>query len=237
MSLSPVSEVSKLLKILAIKTDRLHRLTLIFAIAIATAWSTSLINWRDRIGPTGRASGGPRPFSARPNISDGIWPGPPEPDRASRFQFKPDRFERRAGRAGPKTGRARVGFGLFGPDWPSLLSIHWKSRISMILEACKDAKVQQDESYPSRGDLRALNMFFPISETSSVSQLQMSLVYGFQLCFWLCRLLADSVFQIMEYLKEFILVFQLVLSSKNPFTSPSIHAWASCSVPINIMGN
>ena len=73
-----------------------------------------------KIGPTGRASGGPRISSAHLEISDGIGPGPPEPDQASLFQFKSDRSKNRAGRAGPKTRRARAGFGPFGPERPSL---------------------------------------------------------------------------------------------------------------------
>src|SRR5271170_2522925 len=46
---------------------------------------------------------------------------------------------------------------------------------SDLLEGCKDAKVQQDESCLSRGILCVLNRFFQALQTSSVSELQMTM--------------------------------------------------------------
>lgn len=47
-----------------------------------------------------------------------------------------------------------------------------KSDISYYMETCKDARVQQDEIYPSTGNLQALNRS---SQTPSVSQFQMTM--------------------------------------------------------------
>jgi len=87
-----------------------------------------------------------------PDIQTTLWPGPPEPDRASRFQFKPDRYKHRAGRAGPKIGRAWAGFGPFGPEWPSLIQnfANWQGkgpwsrmeeRMAAAHSACREGPV------------------------------------------------------------------------------------------------
>ena len=47
------------------------------------------------------------------------------------------------------------------------------SYIIKWLEACKDSKVQQDESYLSSGNLPTLNRFSTRVQMSTVSQLQM----------------------------------------------------------------
>src|SRR5947207_15045511 len=73
--------------------------------------------YRANIGPTGRASGGPRISLSPPGISDGIGPGPPEPGRASLFQVQarpiqksggPGRAKNRAGSGGLRAFRAGV---------------------------------------------------------------------------------------------------------------------------------
>ena len=62
------------------------------------------------------------------------------------------------------------------------------------LEACKDAKVQQDESCPSSTDLPALYRPWAWDQTPSVSQLQMLFqLYGFRLRCRLCRVLAQRM--------------------------------------------
>ena len=83
----------------------------------------------DNIGPISGRPGGLRAVlgshQARPEISDSIGPARPSPIGPHDSNLKPDRFKNRAGRAGPKTGRARAGFGLFGPERPSLMTMIW----------------------------------------------------------------------------------------------------------------